>query len=409
LDVPSGERASYNFYRVLRSIWKGNGISRTELASAHALDKTTVSQIVSELTDVGIVRVIDLDTASIRPGRKSELLSVNSCWGMVAGMEIRPDGINVIGADMQGGIIAAHHHSLPMERRNLSDGFFQSLEALGADDRCAGRPLVGVGVGVSGIVHRDESVIVHSIPLNIGDPYDLAYQVSRHVAVPVVVDNDANCCAWGEIVYTKPDFSPNFLFVLLEFRGERDSSAYGGDIGLGLGFVFDGKVYYGTDGSAGEFRSLYWHQGYRNQFGIPNEESASILSRSDAVRRLVDEIAEHVALFVNTLNLKGVYVGGDVGSIEDLLLGTIRSAVATNWPYDEPVDCVVEVATHPRDTVAVGAAAMVLEHIFGEPNFPAGLQVQNSIWKRVMTARSNSDGSSVPPTEPPGDVVNTGR
>lgn len=400
MDVPSGEKASYNFYRVLRSIWKGPGISRTDLASTHGIDKTTVSQIVSELSDVGIVRVMDLDTTTVRPGRKSELLAVDGCWGMVAGIEIRPDGINVVGTDMHGGIIAAHRHTLVVERSNLKDAFFQSLEALQADDRCTGRPFVGVGVGVSGIVHRDEGVIVHSIPLNIDDPYDFYYQVSRHLTVPVVVDNDANCCAWGEAVYSKDGAARNFLFVLLEFRSERDSHAYGGDIALGLGFVFDGRVYYGTDGSAGEFRSLYWHQGYRNQFAIPDEEAGAILSRADAVRRLVDEVAQHVALFVNTLNLKAVYVGGDVGPIQDLLLGTIRSAIATNWPYDEPVECGVEVASHARDTVAVGAAAMVLEHIFGDPSFPDGLQHQNAIWRSVLSARSKACGTVVPPTGP---------
>jgi len=388
VDFPSGEKASYNFYRVLRTIWRSNGISRTDLSAAHSLDKTTVSQIVSELTEEGIVKVMDLDTTTVRPGRKAELLSVDGCWGLVAGIEIRPDGVNIVATDMHGQIIAAHHHSLAVERNNLKDVFFQSLEALRADDRCSGRALVGVGVGVTGIVHRGEGQIVHSIPLNIIDPYDFGYQIGRHLPVPVVIDNDANCCAWGELVCTRGEPPANLLFVLLEFRDGHGTSAYGGDIGLGFGFVLDGKVYYGPDGSAGEFRSLYWHQGYRNQFAIPDAEAKDVLHRPDVLPRLVDEIAQHVAVFVNTLNLKGVYVGGDVGSIKELLLGAIRSAISTNWPYDEPVGCRVEMATHLRDMVAVGAAAMVLEHIFSEPTLPAGLKARNDLWQTILRAHA---------------------
>lgn len=390
MDVPNGEKASYNFFRVLRSIWRSQGISRNELAAAHGLDKTTVSQIVGELVERGVVRVADVDTSNVRPGRRSEILTVDERWGMVAGIEIRPDGVNASAVDLCGTVLATHHHRQLIERSNLREALLHSLEGLLADDRVIDRPLVGVGVGATGVVARRDRTIVRSLPLNIADPYDFGHQVARHLPVPVILDNDANCCAWGELVYDAGRAPRNFLFLLLEFRTGPARSMYGGDIGMGLGFVIDGSVYYGETGSAGEFRSVFWHPGFTNQFAIPDVEAVDVLNRPDVLPRLVEEIAKHVALLVNTLNLGRVYIGGDVGSIQDLLVGTIQSAIASNWPYDDRVECGVELATHAQDIVAVGAAAMVLEHIFEEPVLPLGLRERNGLWQQILAQRAVS-------------------
>ena len=388
MEFRSGEKSSYNFFRVLRTIWQRTGTSRTELSRMHHLDKTTVSHIVGELIDTGLVRVADIDSSATRPGRRSELLTLDDGWGCVAGIDIRPDGVSGCAADMHGRVIATHHHRQAVSRRNLKESFYHSLESLQADDRLQGRPIVGVGVGVGGIVLRGDSVIVHSIPLNIETPLDFNDIVGRHLPVPVIVDNDANCCAWGELVYDKADTVSDSLFVLLEFRGGAGrAELYGGEIALGLGFVLNGSVYYGEDGSAGEFRSLFWHPGYKNQFAVDDEDAVDILARPAALSTLIEELARHIALFVNTLNLKKVHIGGDTSSIREAVVDAVQEAIRHNWPYDEPVGCSVEVSTYDTDIVAIGAAAMILEHIFEEPVLPSGLRDRNTIWSRIMEGR----------------------
>jgi predicted NBD/HSP70 family sugar kinase len=392
LDIKSGEKSSYNFFRVLRTIWQKSGTSRTELSQMHDLDKSTVSQIVSQFIDSGLVRVANLDSSNTRPGRRAELLEINDEWGCVAGIEIRPDGISSCATGMHGRVIATHHHRQPVERDNLQDSVMRCFESLHADDRVSGRPIACVGVGISGIVRREDAVILHSIALNIQEPLDFDAVIGRHLPVPVIIDNDANCCAWGETVYDRATPPENSLFVLLEFRDGPDRALYGGDIGLGLSFVFNGSVYYGEGGSAGEFRSVFWRPGCSNQFAIPDADAAGILAKPEPLERLITELAQHIALFVNTLNLKKVYVGGDAGPIRDLTIGTINRAIQNNWPYAEPVECAVELATYDTNMVAIGAAAMALEHIFEEPVLPKGLRNRNAIWAHIMRGRQRSIG-----------------
>ena len=393
MEVPSGERASYNFYRVLRSIWRSKGVSRTDLAAAHRLDKTTISQIVSELAGQGLVRVLDVDTSNSRPGRRSELLSVDDEWGYAIGIELRPDGIKACATDMHANVVATHHHRQLVERTTIRDAFMRSVEGLQSDDRVSGRPLIGVGVGLSGIVNPVARSIVKSIPLNILDPYDFGDQIARHLDVPVMVDNDANCGAWGELVQDDPERPGNFLFALLEFRSAPERTVFGGDIGVGFGIVLDHRVYYGATGAAGEFRSIFWHPGYTNQFAIPDGEAHNILTKPDVLPRFVEELAGNVGLISNVLDLGAVYVGGDVAPIRDLLMGSFVSAINNNWPYDEEKLCRVELASLDSDIVAVGAAAMVLERIFSEPALPAGLTAQNEIWQFILRGRTAAGAS----------------
>jgi hypothetical protein len=51
------------------------------------------------------------------------------------------------------------------------------------------------------------------------------------------------------------------------------------------------------------------------------------------------------------------------------------------------VGCSVEAATHETDIVAIGAAAMILDHIFEEPVLPSGLRDRNELWARIMEGR----------------------
>ncbi len=61
----------------------------------------------------------------------------------------------------------------------------------------------------------------------------------QHTSLPVVVTNDANAAAVGEMIYGGAKGMKNFVVITL-------------GTGLGSGFVVDGKLVYGHTGFAGE-------------------------------------------------------------------------------------------------------------------------------------------------------------
>lgn len=75
--------------------------------------------------------------------------------------------------------------------------------------------------------------------LNFKGTVDLASMFRSHLDVPVVVSNDANAAAYGELVYGGAKGMKNFITFTL-------------GTGVGSGIVVDGKLVHGKTGGAGE-------------------------------------------------------------------------------------------------------------------------------------------------------------
>jgi glucokinase len=80
----------------------------------------------------------------------------------------------------------------------------------------------------------------------------LADIFARHTSLPVIVTNDANAAAVGEMIYGGARGMKNFVVITL-------------GTGLGSGFVVDGKLVYGHDGFAGEIGHTSIRPGLSNR------------------------------------------------------------------------------------------------------------------------------------------------
>jgi glucokinase len=98
--------------------------------------------------------------------------------------------------------------------------------------------LAGVGIGAPDAnFHR--GTIEHAPNLAWKGIVPLGDLVKKEVGVPVVVTNDANAAAMGEMVFGGAKKMKNFIVLTL-------------GTGLGSGIVIDGKMVYGHTGFAGE-------------------------------------------------------------------------------------------------------------------------------------------------------------
>jgi predicted NBD/HSP70 family sugar kinase len=361
-----------NTTRVLQSIWLSDGTTRTALARELGLVKSTVSRIVTMLIERGLVREASDATVGNGLGRKPVCLEINEHYGHILGLEIQPDFYNAVLVNLRGDVLDTWSGSVSMSRGNVAATFLDIMRRLRRSLRKQDAPLIGVGVALAGIVDQQNGVVVESNPLNITEPVPFARDVQDQVRVPVIVENDANCCCWGELAFRRTSRHNNFLFVLGEFRtGETGRSPYWG-IAVGLGLVLDGKVYHGASFSAGEFQSILWAPGNKGQFSITDDEARRIKSDGTIMNRAFHELAVHVAFLVNTLNLTSVVVGGEISEYQDILRPMIHAEIQQNWSYPSEVQCTIEFSSFRKDAVAYGAAGMFLESIFSLPEmFPA--------------------------------------
>jgi predicted NBD/HSP70 family sugar kinase len=99
-------------------------------------------------------------------------------------------------------------------------------------------PLLGVGLGVSGVV--DVATGALDSPLLGWRAVPLARRLQERLELPVYVDNDVNTLAVSERLYGRGRDAEHFLTVTI-------------GRGVGLGIVAGGDIYRGFRGGAGEF------------------------------------------------------------------------------------------------------------------------------------------------------------
>ena len=107
----------------------------------------------------------------------------------------------------------------------------------GLEAEC-GAAFSAVGVGIAGLVNTD-GVLKYSPNIDGVLDLDLRRRLRAEWRRPVVVENEATAAAWAESVHGAA-------------RGARHVALVALGTGLGTGFVFDGRLYRGWNGFAGE-------------------------------------------------------------------------------------------------------------------------------------------------------------
>jgi glucokinase len=150
---------------------------------------------------------------------------------------VKAIGIDLGGTKIAGGLVDEHGAMLRREQL-LSDvqhvvaQIKQLVADLGAED------VAGVGIGAAGLIDHANGKYLFGPNTGLTN-IDLAQVVSDTIGLPVSLDNDANCAAWGEHRFGCGRGTRDFLCITL-------------GTGIGGGFVFGGRPYRGAHGGAAE-------------------------------------------------------------------------------------------------------------------------------------------------------------
>ncbi|RKX91770.1 MAG: ROK family transcriptional regulator [Spirochaetes bacterium] len=365
-----------NTARILREIWFAKNISRIEIARKLKLNKSTVTNIVAELLESDIVFLAEEGEPGPRGGRKPVDLVLNAKSGFVIGIEMRPEAYTVVAVDLDGEVLFSKSEKITISSKNFTESFFEIMERVKIERERNPIPLLGIGVGVSGIVDPDDKVIRRSIPLQFLDEYDFKNKIDTRLNIPVFLENDANCCAWGELVFHRKMNLLNFIFVLLEFRSVKESKHVHEITSVGMGIVIDGKVHYGKNFLSGEFRSIFRSESNKGQFSLSDEEVLLIKKDPKVLHKFFTELGKNLALLVNTFNLSQVFLGGDIEIYRREISEILENEIRANWSYPSLLEREIMFSSMGDKSVAYGAAGMVLSRLFTNTEIDNDLQRQ---------------------------------
>jgi predicted NBD/HSP70 family sugar kinase len=356
--------------RIVRTIWQHPHISRVGIAERLGLDKSTITNQVNRLIELGIIKETAEGSASARGGRKPIHLAVNPAYGIILGIEVQVESHLALAVNLAGEILGESRGSHDFSSGNIAEVILE-IAAAATRDLCRGNErLLGVGVGTGGLIDQSKSIIRYSVPLHIKEPIDFGAAVAARLPVPCLIENDANCCAWGELAFNKGESLKDFLFALVEYRRDRQSLGQYGGLGVGFGVVLGGKVHSGFHGNAGEFRSAFCDKWGELQFAISKEKLSRLDTDKEALLATSDELARNMAMLVNTMDFERVFVGGDIEGLDVDFPALLRKRLEENWMYPFPKDVVIRYSSLGGKAVAYGAAGMVLDRLISGSALP---------------------------------------
>jgi len=349
-----------NTSRVMREIWINKHISRIQIAKNLGLDKSTVSSIVAKLIDGGIIREHAEGEAGPQGGRKPVYLTLDRSYACVLGIEFRPESYTAVTVDLQGEILYSKFELIHLSGENFKEIFFDVTSRIRTELANIDSPLLGIGVGVSGVVDPQRGIIRYSIPLQMEGEFDFRRQIAEGYDLPLFLENDAI----------------------------KDWERFHEKTGVGIGIVINGRVHYGHRYSAGEFRSIFCTPENKGQFSLSEKEAFRVEEDPEVRHRFIRELAKNIAMMVNTFNLHHVFLGGDIERYKREVHAVLAEEIERNWPYPDEVRCKIRFSSLGDKSVAYGAAGMVLHRLFADigisesverihPGGPTGVELIN--------------------------------
>ena len=379
---------SINTSRILRTIWLNPGISRIKVAELLDLDRSTVTKIMQVILDRGLVVTAGKNTGQTGVGRRQINLRINEDLGVVLGVELQDTRFDAVITTISGKVVESFSGCLiTSDAQSLLFHIIDIINRAKALVTSKGMFLLGTGVGLPGIIDPYTGNIIRSYSFRITSPYSLHSELEARCEEPVIIENDANCCCWGELAFKSESRTRNFISVLGEFREDIPGLSGCHGLAIGMGLVIRGRVFHGDHFTAGEYRSMKASKD-SGQFTIPCETLKSVPDNISVLREAYRELTENLAFLVNCMDFTKIVFAGDLATHQENLAPCMDEFIAQNWIFDLDRQLSIEFSEYKDQSVSMGAAGLFVEKLFSVPDIAdrfqelVGYDLYESILKR---------------------------
>ncbi|TMB78458.1 MAG: ROK family transcriptional regulator, partial [Chloroflexi bacterium] len=230
-----------NRQRVMEILRMHGQISQADIARATGLSRTTVSTLVSELKEAGLVADIDTKSAHAHGGRPGVQLVLRNPSHVVVGIDFGHSHVAIDVADLAHNVLAERWYDLDVNREAAraldvaADLFAEVLSEVSAERTS----VLGVGMGIPGPVDRAHGTAGSATILPGWVGLRIAAEMEQRLEIPVQIENDANLGALAELTWGAGRDCSNFAYIKAA-------------TGIGAGIVINGRLLRGATGTAGE-------------------------------------------------------------------------------------------------------------------------------------------------------------
>lgn len=272
----------------------------------------------------------------------------------VLGIDI--GGTSIVGGKIEDGRIVGQSKAgtRASEGGDVSLGVLKSVVAELVDGQTR-----AIGVGVPSVVDRKTGIVYNVQNIAGWDEVDIRGILEREFGLPVFVDNDANCFAFGEKIFGKGREFSNFVGVTL-------------GTGVGSGIISAGRLLPDANCGSGEFGEVRiggvkfddWcgSHFFPDETGMSGAELSALARKGDAKALKAFEeygrrLSELVKLIVLVLDPEAVIFGGSIAKSFGFFGDAIRANLA-DFPYPKSIEKLQILASDSNDSGVLGAASL---------------------------------------------------
>lgn len=272
----------------------------------------------------------------------------------VLGIDI--GGTSIVGGKIEDGRIVGQSKAgtRASEGGDVSLGVLKSVVAELVDGQTR-----AIGVGVPSVVDRKTGIVYNVQNIAGWDEVDIRGILEREFGLPVFVDNDANCFAFGEKIFGKGREFSNFVGVTL-------------GTGVGSGIISAGRLLPDANCGSGEFGEVRiggvkfddccGSHFFPDETGMSGAELSALARKGDAKALKAFEeygrrLSELVKLIVLVLDPEAVIFGGSIAKSFDFFGDAIRANLA-DFPYPKSIEKLQILASDSNDSGVLGAASL---------------------------------------------------
>jgi N-acetylglucosamine repressor len=357
---------------ILERIRRNGETSRAELAKLTAIRPPTVSAVVRELIDEGLVE--ETGNGTPNGGRAPRMVTLRRDRPQALGFEVSDRVIRAALCDLHGELYSRSEETFaPTTPIATVERMHQIGLDLVEEASITWEDLYGVGVALPGHLRLQSGVVRWSQPFGWRDVAlrqicESAWQTRTEVI------NDSMAGGLAAHYLGSGRRCRNLVYLYLRFL-----DLVHGVVGIGTGIILNGEVFHGEFGAAGEITTPVTHplhysadaggRPFTNVDAFVQALAVNDAGAEAGLQRLVADIAPLVLHIVNLLEPGMLIVGSDVAGLRKTVVTRLESVVREHRLSYEAGETQILASTLGDFGVVRGAVVPVLQRLFRMPQW----------------------------------------
>lgn len=372
-----------NRSKVLALFRSERRITQLEIVRMSGISLPTVTTIVRELKQEGIIRVDGFSPADV--GRRAAIYKFDSSARNSFGVDISSTTLQIIRTDLDLKVLSertiSHDKQSLSEFGHIIDLAFTTIEKICEEENIDSSTIAGVGFSLPGTVN-EESMLLETAPHldNVRFSFsDLGIEKSY----PFFIENRANAAALAELWTDPVSAESNMVYVGMNrgigtaiaihglvYKGRRKRAGEYGHVTVGTqgrvcacGRLDCWETYAGTDALIQKYRELSGREA-----GSLSEFFRLVDSGDQYAVSALDELVHYISIGLQNIILIHdpdlIVLGGRLVEYGDYFWSDLMDSIYNGSRFFSPGDVRLKIASYLNNSSLMGAALLPLQPIF---------------------------------------------